>query len=352
MTEIFTHINQISPEWLTECLRSNGRLSQGQVIALSGDQKESTRAVVGHITVRYSEDASPDAPRSLFLKRGDCDDPENDDWEGEVYFYNHIAPECSSLTIPCHHAVYASNPARFHILLEDITSTHTSIQPPVRPTAEQYSRIIDCLADFHLSWWNDPRLGNEIKPRFTEVPLDEVFSIWEQQLKHYFDLLGDRLLLKEKRLYEWAVPRLLTLVHKRRQTKQHLTVIHQDAHPYNFFFPLDASKDTTLLSDWATWEVEFGTRDLAYLIALNSLPEQRALIEKPLLHQYHDRLLSGGVTDYKWEQLWKDYRLFAAWNILTPIEQCYWNVPESIWQINAERSLLAFDDLKCQEILS
>ncbi|MFT3893408.1 MAG: hypothetical protein QM730_17405 [Anaerolineales bacterium] len=352
MTEIFTHINQISPEWLTECLRSHGRLSQGHVIALLGNQKERIRAVVNQITVKYSEDASPHSPRNLFLKMGCCNDLENDDWEGEVYFYNHFAPECSSITIPCHHAAYASNPARFHILLDDMTSTHASLHPPLRPTSEQHSNMINCLADFHLSWWNDPRLGNEIMPRFTGLTLDEIFPIWEQQLKHYFDFLGDRLPLREKRLYEWAFPRLLMLIQQRRQTKQHLTLIHQDAHPYNFLFPLDPSKETTRLSDWATWEVEFGARDLAYLIALHSLPEQRASIEKALLHQYHDRLISGGVTNYEWKQLWEDYRLFAAWNILIPIEQCYWNVPESIWQINAERSFLAFDDLKCLEILS
>lgn len=96
--------------------------------------------------------------------------------------------------------------------------------------------------------------------------------------------------------------------------------------------------------------MEFGVRDLAYLIALHSFPEQRALIEKPLLHQYYDCLQSGGVSNYRWDQLWEDYRLFVAWNILIPIEQCYWKVPAYVWWFHAERSILAFDELNCIEL--
>jgi thiamine kinase-like enzyme len=50
-------------------------------------------------------------------------------------------------------------------------------------------------------------------------------------------------LTERKKLYEWALPRLLTRIEQRRQNKQHLTIVHQDAHPYNFLFP----KDETIL---------------------------------------------------------------------------------------------------------
>ncbi len=352
MIEIFTHPNQISPEWLTECLRAKGSLSQGRVMAISGTQKESISAFVGKITVEYSEDASPNAPKELFLKTGYSNDPENEDWEGEVFFYNHIARDCHSVAIPCYDAAYAPNPARFHILLEDLTSSHTDIPWPLLPTPEQYAQIVRCLASLHVLWWNNPRLGVEVKPRFPEVTFDVWFRTWEEQLKYFFDFLGDRLLSRRKDLYEWALPRLLKRIEQRRQNKQHLTIAHQDAHPYNFLFPKDKTSQTTRLVDWATWDVEFGARDLAYLIALHSFPEQRALIEKPLLHQYHDCLLSGGVSNYSWEQLWEDYRLFAAWNVLIPIEQCYWKVPTHVWWFHAERSILAFDNLNCIELLN
>lgn len=352
MTEIFTHPNQISPEWLTGCLRSHGCLSQGHVIALNGTQKESITAFVGQITVEYSADASPDAPRKLFLKTGHSQEPENEDWEGEVFFYNHIARDCRSVTIPCYHAAYAPNPARFHILLEDLTPSHTQVPWPLLPTPEQYSQIIRCLTTLHASWWNDPRLGVKVKPRFTEITFDSWYPAWEEQLKYYFDFLGDRLLPRRKKLYEWALPRLLKRIEQRRQNKQHLTIVHQDAHPYNFLFPKDKTAQTTRLVDWATWEVEFGVRDLAYLIALHSFPEQRASIENPLLQQYHHGLIAGGVSNYSWEQLWEDYRLFAAWNILIPIEQCNWKVPAYVWWFHAERSITAFDSLNCIELLN
>ena len=351
-TDIFTHVNQISPEWLTELLHSKGYLTQGHVIELFGTQKESITAFVGQITVEYSEDASPNAPRKLFLKTGHSKEPENDDWEGEVFFYNHISQDCSSVAIPCYHAAYARNPARFHILLEDLTTSHIEIPWPLLPTSEQYSQIVRCLAALHAPWWNNPRLGVEVKPRFTETTFETWFPTWVEQLEYYFNFLGDRLLPRRKKLYEWALPRLLTRIEQRRQNKQHLTIVHQDTHPYNFFFPKDKMTWTTRLVDWATWDVEFGVRDLAYLIALHCFPEQRALIEKPLLHQYYDCLQSGGVSNYRWDQLWEDYRLFVAWNILIPIEQCYWKVPAYVWWFHAERSILAFDELNCIELLN
>jgi thiamine kinase-like enzyme len=352
MIDVFTRADQMTPEWLTDCLREQGVLTSGHVTVLSGDRHATEHAGVEHVTVHYSDDAPLTAPRQLFLKTGVGDAADNEDWLAEVNFYTLIAPASASVVVPCYHAAYAPNPARFHVLLEDLTATHQRILWPLPPTLFQFGQAVNCLAQLHLLWWNHPRLGRDIQPRFTETTLDGWLPIWEQQLARFLDFLGDRLLIRRRSLYEWAMPRLLQRTLQRRQTGRHLTIAHQDAHAYNFLFPTDSTAQTTRLVDWATWDIDVGARDLAYLLALHCFPEQRAQIEQPLLHRYHERLLAGGVRDYDWDQLWADYRLSVIWNLFIPIEQFCWNVPAAIWWYHAERSVLAFDDLQCAELLA
>lgn len=349
-SEVFTNIEQITPEWLTNCLRQRGVLPSGQVVTISGLQEETVLSVVGRMDVKYSQDAPSTAPKSLFLKTGVSEDAENEDWIGEVSFYKTIASSIPSVTVPCYDAAYVANPARFHILLDDFTSSHQRIKWPLPATQDQYLQMIDCLSDLHSAWWNHPRLGVDIQTRFTETKLDNWISVWEQQLAHFYDELGDRLLPGRKKLYEMVLHPLLARLLERRKSQTHYTIAHQDAHPYNFLFPNDTLNHTTSLVDWATWDMEVGARDLAYLIALHCFPEQRLSIERPLLQHYHNRLLEKGIADYSWEQLWEDYRLFVAWNLFVPVEQCFWKLPPSIWWLHAERSTLAFDDLQCMEL--
>ena len=351
MTDVFTSVDQISPEWLTDCLRARGVLPRGSLTALAGCEQVRFRTAIGSVKVQYSDDAPPTAPRELFLKVGSSDASENEDWVAEVDFYTRLAPASTPVVVPCYHAAYTPNPARFHVLLADLAATHKRVSWPLPPTLLQFDQAVDCLADLHLLWWDHRRLGRDIQPHLTVTTLDGWLTVWGRQLAHYLDFLGDRLLARRRSLYEWALPRLLKRTLRRRQTR-HLTITHQDAHAYNFLFPADPTTHTARLVDWATWDVEVGARDLAYLIALHCYPEQRAQIERPLLQRYHDRLLAGGVYDYSWEQLWADYRLFVVWNLFVPVEQFCWDVPASIWWHHVERSFLAFDDLQCAELLA
>lgn len=352
MTKVFTHIDHISPVWLTDCLRTSGVLPYGHVLRLAGRDEATVLSRVGHIAVEYSPDAPPTAPSHIFLKSGSGQDEHNEDWSAEVDFYTRLAAATPSVTVPCYHAAYADEPARFHLLLAHFSTSHTRVSWPLPPTMIQLEQAVDCLADVHSAWWAHPRLGHDIALRCTETSLTAWLSVWEQQLRHFFDLLGDRLLPRRRKLYEWILPRLLSRLLQRRQDSSHYTIAHQDAHPYNFLFPHEARTQTTRLVDWATWDVELGARDLAYLLALHLFPEQRSLVEHVLLRRYHDRLMANGIKNYSWEALWNDYRLFVTWNMFIPIEQSFWNIPSYIWWWHTERSVLAFDDLQCAELFS
>jgi thiamine kinase-like enzyme len=351
VTRVFTKVEQLTPEWLTACLRSDGTLKQGRVLSIAGHTEPTLVSSFGRITVRYSADSPSSAPPSLFLKTNPSGDIDNDDWQTEVRFYQALAPELKAQTARCYAAAYAADPARFHLLLEDLSDTHERCAWPLPPTPHQLEQAVDCLASIHAHWWDHPRFRRDIQPRFTETSLSTWLAVWEKQLAQYLDFLGDRLVARRRAIYQRALPQMLALLLKRRQTGQNCTLAHQDAHPYNFLYPWQAAH-TTRLVDWSTWDVELGARDLAYLIALHLFPEHRALVEKQLLRRYHEQLISAGVQSYSWDQLWDDHRLSAIWNLFIPVEQFFWHIPARVWWWHTERSFLAFDDLACAELLT
>ncbi|MBX3015186.1 MAG: DUF1679 domain-containing protein [Caldilineaceae bacterium] len=351
MRQIFTTIDQITPAWLTQCLHAAGALPEGRVLAVHGQLSATITATVGRVTVHYSADASPLAPLHLFLKTGIDDSPENDDMAHEVRFYQQLAGEVAEQTVRCYDAQYASHPARFHLLLADMSATHTHAHPPLPPTFDQLAQAVDCLAGLHAYWWDHPRFAQEIQPRYRQTEAAWC-QVWEAQLAGYLDFLGERLSNQRRTLYQTILPQVITLLVQREQSGRHRTLIHQDAHAYNFLFPADPVTDQARLVDWATWDVGVGARDLAYLIALFFFPEQRARLEQPLLQRYLDGLVTRGVRNYPWEQLWDDYRLSVIANLFVPVEQFTFGVPAHIWWLHAERSFLAFADLNCAELLA
>ena len=260
VTQVFTTVEQLSPEWLTDCLRADGTLPNGRVLAIDGQTDATIRSRVGSITLRYSADAPMSAPLRLFLKTGASRDANNDDWQGEVQFYQTLAPALASQTVRCHAAAYAPEPARFHLLLDDLSDTHTHPAWPLPPTSQQLEQAIDCLASIHARWWDHASLGIDVLPRFSETSLSAWLSVWEQQLARFLEFLGDRLSARRRAIYEFALPRVLALLLERRRGGRHYTIAHQDAHIYNFLFPHDPGTHTTRLVDWATWDVELGAR--------------------------------------------------------------------------------------------
>ena len=105
------------------------------------------------------------------------------------------------------------------------------------------------------------------------------------------------------------------------------------------------------LIDWASWRIGIATRDLAYMMALHWYPERRVRLERPLLHRYHERLVAHGVRDYSQDALIEDYRLAALLQLTTPVWQATLDLPAAVWWSHLERSMLAFEDLGCAELL-
>jgi hypothetical protein len=366
MHNVIASAEQVTPEWLTTVLHEKGYLSRGQVISVQKVNHPqhivAFFADISCLEVSYSDRVSELAPRRLFLKVSKPDLQPADLWMGrkEVEFYNTIASTMDDPPlVRCYDAVYAPDTGQSHVLLDDLSETHFQPEPPLPPSDLHCKRLMDCLASFHAHWWEHPRLGTDIGELANEATSIEgvlryPYSVdeTEEMFSGFVDFLGDRLPIARRRVYEqvlsaWPFPGLPERLSERRG----LTLVHGDAHVWNFLYPRHPEHDQVYIIDWHEWGISLGTNDLADMIALEWYSERRARLEEPLLRRYHDQLLAHGVEDYDWERCWNDYRLSVIRILFFPVWMHAGGRSSVTWWPMLERVILAFQDLECVNLL-
>jgi thiamine kinase-like enzyme len=183
----------------------------------------------------------------------------------------------------------------------------------------------------------------------TEEALKQLLQASAKHFASFVDRLGDRLSRERHDLYERyleATPRLRARLRSRRN----LTVIHADAHVWNFLLPRTDGDDVRIF-DWDSWRPGLASNDLAYMMAMHWYPDRRRQLERPLLDHYHAALVAHGVQGYDRRALDDDYRLSVLFQMMIPVWQAAIDIPPAVWWSHLERIMLAVDDLGCRELL-
>jgi thiamine kinase-like enzyme len=252
----------------------------------------------------------------------------------------------------CFEAVEATGAAVWHLLLEDLTDSHfIATEWPLPPTIEQYESIVTALARIHAAWWDNPLLGASVGSWRDADAIGRDLQDFAAKLARFTDRFGENLPPERRDLYQRLLdqaPRLLARHHSHRN----LTIIHGDAHPWNFFLPRRDGSENVRLLDWEGWSVDAATADLAYMMAMLWYPDRRRRFERPLLDLYHLELLAHGVSGYDRRALDDEYRLSVLRLITRPVAQAANNIPPRVWWNNLERIMLAVDDLGCRALLA
>ena len=339
-------------ERLTEALRQSGALPHGRVCSTEviGSEKK-LRSHTFRLRLGY-EGPAADAPETVILKMGHLDSAGRSSYPNrrELAFYRDVAPVFPERVVPrCFEAVAATDTSAWHLLLEDLTESHfIATEWPLPPTFEQCEAIVQAQASLHATWWDHPRLGVSVGS-FVE-DWEQVLRSLAEQFARFADRHGELLPVERRDLYERLFDRAPHLL-ARYRSRRNLTLIHGDAHPWNFFMPKAGVGTGVRLIDWETWSLDTATDDLAYMMAMHWYPDRRHRIERPLLDRYHAALLAHGVDGYDRQALHDDYRLSALWLITRPIGQAANNIAARVWWNNFERIMLAVDDLGCRELL-
>ena len=268
-----------------------------------------------------------------------------------MQFYKHIASVMPDPpAVRCFDAVYSEEAKKFHLLLEDLSASHVELEWPLPPSEPRCGLSVDCLAELHAFWWNDPRLAKDFASRPAVDSIEKTLKEGEEIPPSFLDFAGDRLSHHRRAIYEKVFSSTPSLT--RALSRDHaVTLIHGDAHFWNFLFSSHGSDEKPRIIDWETWHAGLGVMDISYMMALRWYPERRARLEIPLLRRYHSNLLSHGIRNYDWDSCWSDYRTSVIHHLLFPL--LFWNMklPVFIWWDQLECIMLAFEDLHCDEFL-
>jgi len=342
------------PAYLTAALRKAGALDAGAVREVKVLHERDT--VVSHITrlgLRYVGE-STGSPQTLILKTPHVDFARTlaNGGRHELDFYTKLAPNMPRGLVPrCFDGRFDEETLNWHLLVEDLTDSHElATVPTLPPSRDQSTAIVSTLASMHATWWNHPGLGETVGAWANAEDSAAHMETFAGHYDRFADDLGDRLSEERRILYRRLIEQSARLS-QRYHSRRHVSIVHGDAHTWNFLLPRAGVADTVRIFDFDLWGINVPTNDLAYMMAIQWYPERRQALERALLNRYHETLLAHGVTGYTRGALDQDYRWSVLWHITKPVWQWAINIPPGIWWNNLERVMMAVEDLGCEELL-
>jgi len=353
---VIVQIDQITPAWLTDVLTISGALESGEVESFemgTGMRLLSTNA---RLTLTYTSDSRGQMPKKLFLKMVDIDQDDEFFGPSEVFYYirDYVGVWDAPL-IRHYDAEYDAEQGRYHILMDDVSETHTEAKNKT-PTLEYGFALADGLAAMHARWWGRDRLGDAPIP--SPAAIRRFVSIAEPGAGHILANVADQLEPHWpetiRALYQYH-PQLLI---DRTRKGEGFTLIHGDANWNNILVPINGERPIYIIDrqpfDWSltTW---LGVYDLAYAMGMDWEIDIRRALEEAVLRRYHEGLMAHGVSDYSWEQLFEDYRLMMCMNVYVATEWCRGQFNADTmpsWMPMLRNAMTAVDDLDCRAFWS
>jgi hypothetical protein len=352
LNDVITHLDQVTPEWLTAVLQRSGALLNGEVNGFEVEADRGNWSTNGTLRLDYSSDATGEQPPRLFLKLVDTDLGDGE-WFGpsEVEYYTRDymdVPDAPLLR--CYDGRFSPVLQRYHLLLEDVSPTH-AVACDQPPTLDYGLVLAEAFAALHARWWGADRLAAANAPIHDAAHIRRFVAIAELGVGHIIRALAGELAPHWPAVIRDIFARHPEVMIARGRDLNGFTLIHGDAGCYNIMVPRSGVRPLYLLDrqpfDWSltTW---LGVYDLAYAIVLDWDVEARRRWEQPILRHYHETLLRRGVQNYSWEQLWDDYRLCVAMGVYIAVEYCRGGINEEmqwVWLSMLQRALTAVDDL-------
>jgi hypothetical protein len=354
---IISNLDQVGTQWLTEVLSNKGALVEGAVTKFALKRDERMLSSVGYLTVTYSQDAQGRRPRNLFLKICKLDLDGNFLGPSEVNYYTRDYTGVGALPmLTCYDAVYSAERDSYHILLDDISSTHQESHGRTL-TLDYGLAVAEGLARMHVHWWGMARLAAGGEPIPTAAQIERYVAIARAGLQPMLESCRSEI------DSSWETVLLDIFAHhpskmiERTANGNGFTLVHGDANPGNILAPVNGDTPIYLIDrqpfDWSltTW---LGVSDLAYMMVHWWEADVRRKLEIPILRRYHDCLLANGAVDYSWEQLLVDYRLSAVQSVYVASEWCRFEEDcvemKWLWLSQLQRAMIAFFDLQCDRL--
>jgi hypothetical protein len=310
--------SDITPDWITRVLSKAGhrgvvehltarRVGTGQVgesyrfeLTYAGDAGGSPATLVGKFP------ASDPVSRSAGVNFGN--------YVREVNFYRELQASALVSTPLCLHADVDVETCDFVLIMEDLAPAEAGDQTR-GVSVDAAALALGEAAKLHASHWQDPAIEEMAwisDARASPRPVDQ--GVIGQLWRGFLDRYGDRVKPNCLRIGEAVVANYGRFRSGYTGPK---CLVHMDFRPDNMMFGTAAGGRPITVVDWQSLGLGCCMGDVAYFLAGAISREERRANERALLSDYHRQLLALGVTDYSFDDLWRDYAAcsFALFNM-------------------------------------
>lgn len=229
----------------------------------------------------------------------------------EVGFYRHVAPTVKVRTPKCWYVDIDPANSDFVLLLEDMAPARQGDQM-AGCSVDVARRAVVEIAGLHAPRWGDASLhglqflSGAVRGDEAATAMAHAFyaDCWQSFVVRYADRLAPEMVRVGEGLLEhygnWSRP----YDGPRSPT-------HGDYRLDNVLIREDDANARIAVVDWQTAGVGCGTSDVSYFLGAGLLPDVRRANERTLVQAYHEALQAGGVRDYPFETLWRDYARYT-----------------------------------------
>jgi aminoglycoside/choline kinase family phosphotransferase len=309
----------ITAQSVTSMLQASGRFPGATVEDLvispigTGQMAASYR-----LELRYAT-PSGDAPATVVAKVASTDEASRQmaaataAYPREVSFYQRLANRVETRTPDCFYADIADDGVSFVVLLEDLGPA-TTLEQIGGCTADQASLALGQAAALHGSSWRRDYLGEDWLPAepvwgMLGAAIPEVTAPWLDRFGEYLDAE-----------HVSAVTSLAADVGTWLETlRNHRTLWHGDFRLDNLLFDARGGSVPVAVVDWQSVATAPGVIDVSYFLGNSMTEADRAVHERDLVTEYHDRLIAYGVQNYSFEECWREYRAHALFGLVLTI---------------------------------
>lgn len=302
---------EITPDWMTAALQAAGHA----VTVTALDKRRVGTGQVGE-SVRFTPtyERPVDGAPTTVVGKFPATDPVSratgvgfGNYRREVMFYRHLAASARVTTPRVLLSDLDEETHDFFLLMEDLAPAQAGDQ--LRGvTAEQSGLVMDEAAKLHSSHWNDDVM--DTLPWLSGVSAappsaggDLFRELWAGFRARYADRISD---------HHIRIGETLTgAFEKFAAYKGPRCLVHHDFRPDNMMFGTAEGGYPLAVVDWQSLGYGCCMADVSYFMAGAFKPEERRHRERGLLERYHAGLQAGGVTDYEFDQLWRDYARYS-----------------------------------------
>jgi aminoglycoside phosphotransferase (APT) family kinase protein len=310
-------IDQLTPHWLTEILRTDAGIAAATVTDVRVEQIAQDSGF-SSLLYRLHLTAGDDVPATLIAKL-----PAQSEARGamellggyrrELAFYRSVAGRAPIATPRAYAARIAEDSVDFVLLLEDLRAWDNADH--LAGLAMNRARLcIEQLAGLH-SWSYDSANAqalNSFPSIDTPIARDLLLPAFAPGWQVYRDNCAGSVPASVARFAESFAQRAATALHALTERDM---LLHGDIRADNLFFEGDKMK----VVDFQFAARGSGAADIAYLVTQGLPSEAREGHDAALVREYLDHLAARGVTDYVFDDAWRHYRFAAVYLMLLPV---------------------------------